>query len=69
MALDVSPAGALVKESAFAFGPVVAEPPTPRAITLKAIEEDIKNTARIFFIVFDEWKFPIFRRSDPDAGT
>jgi len=34
------------------FGRVVAEPPTPRAITLKPTEEDIKNAARIFFMVF-----------------
>ena len=51
MTLEVSNAGPWLKESAFGFGRVVAERfPTPRAIMLKAIEEDIRNTASIFFI-------------------
>jgi hypothetical protein len=50
--LDGSTVGPLAKESAFAFGRVFAGPPTPRAMTLKATDENIKDTARIFFIVF-----------------
>jgi hypothetical protein len=50
--LEVSIAGPWLKESAFGFGPVVAgRLPTPKAIMLKAIEEDIRNTASIFFMV------------------
>jgi hypothetical protein len=32
---------------------VVAEPPMPSAMTLKAMEENIKDAASIFFIDFD----------------
>ena len=44
--------GPRVKASAFAFGRVVAEPPTPNAIMLKAIEENISDAASIFFVDF-----------------
>ena len=59
--LDVSTAGPWLKESAFGFGPVVAERlPTPKAIMLKAIEEEIKNTASIFFMIVDDLEFMTF---------
>jgi hypothetical protein len=45
--------------SALAFGR--GEPPTPNAMTPKPIDENIRNVARIFFIVSGELKFPIFR--------
>jgi len=38
--------------SGLAFGRVVTEPPTPRAMTLNAIEEKTKDAARILFIDF-----------------
>ena len=50
--LEVSTAGPWVKESAFGFGLVAAERfPTPKAIMLKAIEEDMRTTASIFLMV------------------
>ena len=55
IALEVSSVGPWLKESAFGFGPVIAERfPMPKAIMLKAIEENISSVTRIFFIVFDE---------------
>ena len=53
MALELIHVRARLKASAFGFGRVAAEPPTPRAMTLNAIEENIRNAAMIFFIDFD----------------
>ena len=54
MTLELSIAGPWLKESAFGFGLVVAGRfPTPKAIKLKAIEEDIRKTASIFFMLLD----------------
>jgi hypothetical protein len=39
-----------LKASALAFGRIVADPPTPSAMTLKAMEENTRNAAAIFFI-------------------
>ncbi|PYJ89696.1 MAG: hypothetical protein DME71_08855 [Verrucomicrobia bacterium] len=50
-ALEASTSGPVLKASALAFGRVVGEPSTPSAMTLKAIEEDMKHAARIVFIV------------------
>src|SRR5436309_7753075 len=52
IALELSTSGLLLKESAFGLGLVFARLPTPKAIMPKAIEEDIRNTMKIFFMVF-----------------
>jgi len=39
---------------------MLAERPTPSAITLNAIEENIKDAASIFFMVADGLEFMIF---------
>ena len=52
MALELSTSGPWLKASAFGFGRVVAERPTPRAMTLNAMEENTRNAAMIFFIDF-----------------
>jgi hypothetical protein len=51
----VSAVGPVLKSSALAFAALLPPdelPPPPKAMTVNAIEEDIKNTARIFFMVF-----------------
>jgi hypothetical protein len=48
IALELSTSWPCVKESAFTFRR--DGPPTPNAITLKAIEENISSVATIFFI-------------------
>jgi hypothetical protein len=41
-----------MKASALMFGRLLAEPPTPSAIKLNVIEENMKTAASIFFIDF-----------------